>query len=117
MSKSELINSVSEDENNGTEESETSDDICLALQSRNRTCTNTVFRKIPLKKNCPGKEPPDSEEGTSKIGNTIWCFCGKYKPMTTNAESTCCLDKYEIRESYFKGITSFVFEIFLSSNQ
>ena len=26
------------------------------------------------------------------------------------------LDKYEIRQSYFKSILSFVFEIFLSSN-
>ena len=34
--------------------------------------------------------------------------------MATYAESTCCLYKYEICESYLKGILSFDFEIFLS---
>ena len=52
----------------------------------------------------------------SRIGNTLWCSYGKYKPMATHAESICCLEKHEIHESYFKGILSFVFEIFLSSN-
>ena len=42
--------------------------------------------------------------------------CGKYKQMATHAESICCLDEYEICQSYFKGILSFVFDIFLSSN-
>ena len=36
--------------------------------------------------------------------------------MATHGESICCLDKYEICESYFEGILSFVFEIFLSSD-
>ena len=47
MSESELINSASEDENNGTEASETYLDTCLTLQSCNRTCTNPVFQKSP----------------------------------------------------------------------
>ena len=74
---------------------------------------------------CVSKEPPkklprkrkssDSEEDTSKVGNTFWCSRGKYKPMT-NAESNCGLDKCEIRENFLKGIPSFVLEIFLSSN-
>ena len=36
--------------------------------------------------------------------------------MAAHAESICCYDEYEIRESYFEGILSFVFEIFLCSN-
>ena len=73
--------------------------------------------KESVKENCPGKEPSDlEEEDTSKIGNSLWFSCGRYKPMSTRAETICCLDKYEIREKYFKGILSFVFEIFLSGN-
>ena len=84
---------------------------CLTLQSCNLTNTNPVFQKCP-KENCPGEESSDSEEDTSRIGNTLWCFCSKYKPMATHGESVFCLDKYEIRESYFKGILSFVFQFF-----
>ena len=51
---------------------------------------------------------------TSRIGNTLWC--DKHKPMATHTESICCLDKHEIRESYFKGILSCDFEMFLYSN-
>ena len=36
--------------------------------------------------------------------------------MATHAKIICCLDKDEIRESYFKGTLSFVFEKILSSN-
>ena len=59
--------------------------------------------KIGLDKSLPGKESSDSEEEIRRIGNTLWCSCSKYKPMATHAESICCLDKYEICESYFKG--------------
>ena len=38
--------------------------------------------KEPVKENCPGKDSSDSEEDTSKIGNDLWCFCGKYLPVT-----------------------------------
>ena len=38
------------------------------------------------------------------------------RKMATHAENICFLDKHEIRESYFKGILLFNFEIFLSSN-
>ena len=54
MSKSQLKSSASEDEINGTEESEVSDDefnTCLTLQSFNHTFTNPVFQKC-LKENC-----------------------------------------------------------------
>ena len=44
MSKPGLINSTSEDENNGTEEKETSNDEYL-FQSYNRTSTSPVFQK------------------------------------------------------------------------
>ena len=75
------------------------------MELKNNTCTNPVFHsKESVKENCPGKESSDSEEDTSKIRNTLWCSCGKYEPMATHAESICCLDKYEICESYFKGI-------------
>ena len=84
---------------------------CLALKSCSSTCTIHVFQK-----SLSEKLSSDSEGGTKKIGNTLWCSCGKYKPVVTRVESICCLDKYEIHESYFKGILSFVFEIFLSSN-
>ena len=47
MSKSELINNASEDENNGTEESETSD-----LQSY---MYEPCVSKVSVKENCPGK--------------------------------------------------------------
>ena len=70
--------------------------------------------KKPVKGNHKGKEYSDSEEDTSRFGNTLWCSCGKFRPMATYAESICCLDKYEICESYLKGILSFVSEIFLS---
>ena len=56
MSKPELINSTWQDENNGTEESETSDDnIFLTLQSYNRTCTNPMFQKSLQKKTAQEK--------------------------------------------------------------
>ena len=72
--------------------------------------------KESVKKNCSRKESSGSEESTSRIGNTLLRFCGKYKLMATHAKIICCLDKDEIRESYFKGILSFVFEKILSSN-
>ena len=43
---------------------------CLTLQSCNRTCTNPVSKES-VKENCSGKESSDSEEDTSKIGNTL----------------------------------------------
>ena len=45
MSKYERIKSVLEDENDGTEESGTSDDEYLSLRSCNRACMNDVFQK------------------------------------------------------------------------
>ena len=57
-----------------------------------------------------------SKEDASRIGNTLWSSCGKYKLMATRAESICSLEKYENRDSYFKGILSFVLEIFLPTN-
>ena len=65
--------------------------------------------KESMKEKCPGKESSNSEEDTSRIVNTLWCFYGKYKPMATHAESICCMNKCGIRQSYFKGILSFLF--------
>ena len=67
-----------------------------------------MFQKVSVKENCPGKESSDLQEDTSQIENILWCSCGKYKPMATHGESIC-MDKYEIRESYFKGILSFLY--------
>ena len=72
--------------------------------------------KESVKENYPGKESSDSQEDTSRIGNILWCSCGKYKPIATHAESICYLDKYENRESYFKDILSPVSEMCLSCN-
>ena len=57
-----------------------------------------VLEEFMKKTNCPRKEWSDSEEDTSRIGNTP---CGKYKPMATHAESICCLDKYQSYEMFF----------------
>ena len=69
------------------------------------------------KKKKTTQERNDKIQKKTLVGLEILsCSYGKYKPMATHAESICCLDKYEISESYFKGILSFVFEIFLSSD-
>ena len=101
MSKFELINSASEDENNGTEESETSNDNYLPDFTKLQPYMGEpCVSKESLKENCPRKESSDSEEDTRRIGNTLWYFCDKYKPMATHAESICRLDKYKICERY-----------------
>ena len=60
MSKSEFIKSAWEDENNGTEESETSDDEYLSdftkLQS---SMYEPCVSKEPVKESCSGKESSD----------------------------------------------------------
>ena len=90
MSKSEFINSASENEINGIEESGTSDDEYLSDFTKLQLhMYEPCVSKESVKENCPGKESSDSEEDTSRIGNTLWCSCSKYKPMTTNAESVC----------------------------
>ena len=43
-----------------------------------------------VKISCPGNESSDWEEGTSRIGNTLWCSCGKYKPIATHAARISC---------------------------
>ena len=105
MSKSELKNGAPEDENNGTEENEISDDEYLS-----------DFKKLQPYK----YEPCVSKEFIRKLlRKRIIRFRGQMlsdvlviaKPVGTHAESVCCLDKYEIRGSYFK-VFSFAFEIF-----
>ena len=80
MSKTELINRASEDENNGTEVSETSDDEYLSDFTKLQPYMYELcVSKESMKENCPRKKSSDSEEGISKIGNTLWCSCDKYK--------------------------------------
>ena len=69
-----------------------------------------------LKENCPGIESLNSEGDSSRIRNTLWCSCSKYKSKATHAESICCLDKEKIPQSYAEGILSFSSVIFLSGN-
>ena len=91
ISKSELINSASEDENHGTEESETSvdeylSDFTMPQPYMYKPCVS----KESVTENWQGNESSDSEEYASRVGNTLWSSCGKYKPMATHAESICC---------------------------
>ena len=105
MSKSELINSALEDENNGTEESETSDNKYLSYFTKlPPNMYETWVSKESVKENCPGKESSDSEEGTSRIGNAIWCSCGTYEPIATHTESICCLDNNNSFLKYFYSL-------------
>ena len=74
MSRSELMNSAVEDENNGTEESETSDDEYLSDFTKLRPYMYEAYvSKESVKENYPGRESSDSEEHTSSIGNTLCC--------------------------------------------
>ena len=61
---------------------------CLTLQSCNCVFRNLLLQKKSVKGNYPWKESSDSEI-TNKIGNTLWCSCGKYKSMATHAQSIC----------------------------
>ena len=49
----------------------------LTLQSCNLRCTKSCVSNESVKENCPGNELSDSEEDTCRIGNTLWCYCGK----------------------------------------
>ena len=117
MSKSELINSASEVENNGTEETETSDDEYLPEVTKlHPYMYEPCASKESLKENSSGIESSDSQGDSSRIGNTLWCSCGKCKSKAPHAETICYLDKEEIPENYVEGILSFLLAIFLSSN-
>ena len=86
MSKSELINSASGDKNYGTEESETVDEYLSEF-----TKLQPYMYEESVTENCHGKESTDSEEEeASRIENTLWSSCDKYKPITSHAESICC---------------------------
>ena len=103
-----------EDKNNGTEESHTSDDEYLPVLTKLLLYMyEFCISRKSLKESCPGKKSSDFEEDSSKIRNTIWWSCGECKSKATHAESICCLVKEVIPESYFKGVLSFVWEIFL----
>ena len=68
MSKSELINSASEDDNYGTEESKTSDDKYLPdFTKLQQYMQEPCVSKESVKENCPGKELSHSEEVTGRI--------------------------------------------------
>ena len=113
MSKSELINCASEDENNRTEESETSDDEYLPdLTKLQPYMYENCISKESLKESCLGKESSDLEEDSSRIGNTLGCYCDKFKSKASNGESIWCFNKEEIPESYLEGIISSVLGMF-----
>ena len=90
MSKSELINSASEDENHETEESETSvDEYMSDFTKLQRYMYKPFVSREFVTENLQGKQSSDLEEDASRIGNTLWSSCGKYKPMAAHAESIC----------------------------
>ena len=79
-SKTELINCATEDENNGTEKVKHDEylyDFTKLQLYMHELCISKEF----VKENCPSKESSDSEEDTGRIGNTLWCSCGKCKSM------------------------------------
>ena len=90
-----------------TEESKISDDEYLPDFTKLQPYLyESCVSKESVKENCPGLS--DSEEDTSRIGNTLWWWSfRKYKPMVTHQESICCLDKYEIREGYYSILLYF----------
>ena len=103
MSKSELINSDSEYENNRTEESETLDDEYLPdLTTKLQLLCEPYVSNEALKESCPGKKSSDFEDDRSSIANTLWCSCGKCKSKATHAESICCLDKKKLLKVILK---------------
>ena len=111
ISKSEFRSSVSEDETNGTEKSEISDaefNTYLTLQSCNRTCTSPVFQKFPPE-NCPGKESSGNTVRL-EIFSCVLVVNTNQWPLMEKAFAAWINMKYEICESYFKGIVSFVSE-------
>ena len=64
-----------EDENNGTKESKTLDDNNLSDFTKLQSYMfEPCVSEESIKKNCSGKESSDSEEDTSKIGNTLFLF-------------------------------------------
>ena len=68
MSKSKLINSSPEDENNTTEESETSDDEYLSDFTKLQPYLyERCVSKESVKENCPGKELSDLQEDTIRL--------------------------------------------------
>ena len=81
--------------------------------------------KESVKKNCPGKESSDSVKkklvrleilsGALVVNTNQWRW-RKHHGKILMEKAFSCLDKYEICESFFRGIFSFVFEIFLSIN-
>ena len=72
ISRSELINSILEDENNVTEESETSvNDYLSDFTKLQPYMCEPCVSKESVKENCSGKESSDLEEDTGRIGNTL----------------------------------------------
>ena len=117
MSKSEFINSASEDRINGIEEwwmMINSDDEYLPdfTKLQPYMCKPCVS-KDSVKENCPGKISSDLEEDNSRIGNTLRCF------LLVKTNQWLLMQKAFatwINMKFVKVILSFVFEIFLFSH-
>ena len=73
------IGSASEDENNGTEESETSDDRYLSDFVKLQPYLYETCVSKESVKNCPGKESSDSEEynGALVVNTNEWILIEK----------------------------------------
>ena len=81
---------------------------CLTWKKLQLIIYQTCVSNESLKGSCSGKELSDSEEGSSRIGNTLWCTFGKCKSNNTYAKSICFLDKEKIPERYLEDIILFL---------
>ena len=93
MSEFELVKSASEEENNGTEESETSDDEYLSDFTKLQLYMyEPCVSKESVKENCPGKESSKSEDivgldilsGLLVVNTNQWLLMQKAFPAWIN---------------------------------
>ena len=106
MSNSEPIQNCLENEKNNLNHQSKSlrDESLPEFSNMQPYMYKPCISKASMKNTCPGKKSLDSEEDSSRLGNTLWCFCGKCRQIAIHAESVCCLDKNEIPESNLEGI-------------
>ena len=80
---------------------------CQTLQSCNCTCINTVFQEFVKENNCQIQKKTlvglEIHSGVLVV-NTNQCLHMQ--------KAFCCIDKYEIHESYLKSIPLFVLKYF-----
>ena len=99
-----------ENENNGTEKSETSDDeYLLDLTKLQLYMYEPYVSKESLKESCPGKESSDLEEDRSRIGNILSGV------LVVNANQRLLMQKVFaawIKKKFLKVISKVYFHLF-----